>query len=134
MQQRNGARTTILVVDDEASVGGALEQFLEDEGYQVAIVGSGKEAIEYLEQNIPPPCLILLDMMMPEMTGAEFRAHQQSNARLASIPVVAMSASLFLAQNAEVLGVTDYVLKPFDIPTLLSIITRYCGSGNPLPG
>jgi len=130
MQETNGTGPTILVVDDEARVRNALAQLLEDEGYQVAVVRNGKEAIEYLEQNATPPCVILLDMMMPEMSGVQFRTHQQSHAALASIPVVAMSASLYLAQSVDVLGVTDYVHKPFDIPELLSIITRHCGYGN----
>jgi CheY-like chemotaxis protein len=134
MQQTNDAGKTILVVDDEVRVRGVLEQLLEDEGYQVAAVRNGKEAIEYLEQNTTAPCLILLDMMMPEMTGVEFLTHQQSNATLATIPVVAMSASLYLAQNADVFGVTEYIHKPFDFPELLSIVTRHCGSGTPLNG
>ncbi len=134
MQQTNDAGKTILVVDDEVRVRGVLEQLLEDEGYQVAVVRNGKEAIEYLEQNTTAPCLILLDMMMPEMTGVEFLTHQQSNATLANIPVVAMSASLYLAQNTDVFGVTEYIHKPLDFPELLSIVTRHCGSGTPLNG
>ncbi len=134
MQETNGTDKTILVVDDEARVRNALAQLLEDEGYQVAVVRNGKEAVEYLEQHTNPPCLILLDMMMPEMTGVQFRTHQQSTPALASIPVVAMSANLYLAQAAEVLGVTEYVQKPFDIPELLSIVTRHCGYGSSLYG
>ncbi|HSH78317.1 MAG TPA: response regulator [Herpetosiphonaceae bacterium] len=99
MQETNGTDKTILVVDDEARVRNALAQLLEDEGYQVAVVRNGKEAVEYLEQHTNPPCLILLDMMMPEMTGVQFRTHQQSTPALASIPVVAMSANLYLAQG-----------------------------------
>ncbi len=134
MQETNVTDKTILVVDDEARVRSALTQLLEDEGYQVAVVRNGKEAIDYLEQSTTAPCLILLDMMMPEMTGVEFLTHQQSNATLANIPVVAMSASLYLAQNADVFGVAEYIHKPFDFPELLSIVTRHCGSGTPLNG
>ncbi len=134
MQQTNATDKTILVVDDEARVRSALTQLLEDEGYQVAVVRNGKEAIDYLEQSTTAPCLILLDMMMPEMSGVQFRTHQQSNPVLANIPVVVMSASLYLAQSADVLGVAEYIHKPFDIDALLSIVTRHCGYGNNIDG
>jgi CheY-like chemotaxis protein len=134
MQQTKVTDKTILVVDDEARVRNALAQLLEDEGYQVAVVRNGQEAIDYLEQSATAPCLILLDMMMPEMTGVQFRTYQQSHAALANIPVVAMSASLYLAQAVEALGVTEYLHKPFDIDELLSIVARHCGFGNAIDG
>lgn len=118
---------TILIVDDERSIRNALADLLEDEGYAVAVVRNGQEAITFLQQAAEQPCLILLDMMMPEMTGLQFRRHQQAHPALADIPVVAMSANLHLAQAAQVLGVTDYLQKPFDLPTLLSAVVRNCG-------
>ncbi len=120
---------TILIVDDERSIRSALADLLEDEVFSVAVVRNGQEAITYLEQATERPCLILLDMMMPEMTGLQFRRHQQEHPALADIPVVAMSANLHLAQAAQLLGVTDYLHKPFDLPTLLSAVVRNCGSG-----
>ena len=120
-------RKTILIVDDDLSIRSALAELLEDEGYLVAVVRTGQEAIRYLEQHSQPPCLILLDMMMPEMSGLEFRRYQQEHPPLANIPVVAMSANLHLAQAAQVLGVTDYLQKPFDLPTLMSAVVRNCG-------
>ena len=134
MQPPKVTDKTILVVDDEARVRSALTQLLEDEGYQVAVVRNGQEAIDYLAQSATAPCLILLDMMMPEMSGVQFRTYQQSHAALASIPVVAMSASLYLAQAVEVLGVTEYLHKPFDVDALLAIVARHCGYGNVLDG
>src|ERR687886_820537 len=104
MQPPKGTDKTILVVDDEARVRSALTQLLEDEGYQVAVVRNGQEAIDYLAQSATAPCLILLDLMMPELSGVQFRTYQQRHAALARIPVVAMSASLYLAQAVEVLG------------------------------
>lgn len=119
--------TTILIVDDEHSIRSALAQLLEEEGYAVAVVRNGQDALRYLELTNQPPCLILLDMMMPEMSGLQFRREQQEHAALANIPVVAMSANLHLAQAAQVLGVTDYLQKPFDLNDLLSAVVRNCG-------
>ncbi len=118
---------TILIVDDERTIRSALADVLEDEGYGVAVVRNGQEAIAYLQEAPQPPCLILLDMIMPKMTGLQFRRHQQAHPALADIPVVAMSADLHLAQAAQVLGVTDYLQKPFDLATLLSAVVRNCG-------
>lgn len=120
-------RKTILIVDDELSIRSALAEILEDEGYSVAVVRTGQEAIHHLQQHAEPPCLILLDMMMPEMSGLEFRRYQQEHPPLGEIPVVAMSANLHLAQAAQLLGVTDYLQKPFDLPTLMSAVVRHCG-------
>jgi CheY-like chemotaxis protein len=66
-------------------------------------------------------------MLMPEMTGLEFRRLQQEQPQLAEIPVIAMSANLHVAQAAQVLGVNDYLQKPFDLQTLLSTVVRNCG-------
>ena len=120
-------RKTILIVDDELSIRSALAELLEDEGYTVAVVRTGREAIQYLQQHAQPPCLILLDMMMPEMSGLEFRRYQQEHPPLGEIPVVAMSANLHVAQAAQLLGVTDYLQKPFDLPSLISAVVRHCG-------
>jgi CheY-like chemotaxis protein len=120
-------QTPILIVDDEPSIRSALAQLLEEEGYEVAVVRSGREAILYLEHTARRPCLILLDMMMPEMSGLQFRREQQAHAGLADIPVVAMSANLHLAQAAQLLGVTDYLQKPFAVADLLSAVVRNCG-------
>ena len=124
-------RQAILIVDDEPSIRSALAQLLEEEGYEVAVVRNGREAILYLERTVHPPCLILLDMMMPEMSGLQFRREQQEHAGLADIPVIAMSANLHLAQAAQLLGVTDYLQKPFNIGDLLSAVVRNCGPTPP---
>jgi CheY-like chemotaxis protein len=118
---------TILIVDDESSIRSVLAELLEEEGYHVAVVRTGQEAIDYLNSGETQPCLILLDMLMPEMTGLEFRRLQQEQPQLAEIPVIAMSANLHVAQAAQVLGVNDYLQKPFDLQTLLSTVVRNCG-------
>jgi CheY-like chemotaxis protein len=121
---------TILIVDDESSIRSVLADLLEEEGYHVAVVRTGQEAIDYLLRTETQPCLILLDMLMPEMTGLQFRRLQQEQLELAEIPVIAMSANLHVAQAAQLLGVHDYLQKPFDLPTLLSTVVRNCGTAS----
>src|SRR5690242_8866746 len=82
----------VLVVDDDYAIREMLTEVLEDAGYRVISVENGAAALAQLREMLTPPCLILLDLMMPVMTGWEFRIAQQADARLAAIPVIALSA------------------------------------------
>ena len=114
----------ILIVDDERSIRGVLADILADEAYQVVAVRNGREALDYLHHSAALPGLILLDMLMPGGSGVEFLSCQQQEPALATIPVVAMSSCLHLAQQTHVLGVAEYLVKPFQLADLLSTITR----------
>ena len=112
----------ILVVDDDADLRETLELLLDDNGYRVTAVGSGKAALDRLKAGAHPD-LILLDLMMPEMNGWEFLERAQADAVLDAIPVVIMTAR----KAADLQPVPSrYVLrKPFDSHRLLSTIERY---------
>src|SRR5258708_307681 len=97
---------TILIVEDDISICTVITEILQDEGYLVASVENGAEALAYLQQHIHPQ-LILLDLNMPVMTGWDFRAQQQCDPRLAEIPVIIMSALPNLHLKAAALKVID---------------------------
>jgi CheY-like chemotaxis protein len=118
----------ILVVDDDAGIRDMLTQLLEDEGYGVVTAADGQIALTQLRQGNSPPCLILLDLMMPVMNGVQFRSEQQQDSWLASIPVVVISAHLSGWQRAHTVQAADYLEKPVDLPKLLDIVARYCGA------
>lgn len=118
----------ILVVDDDAGIRDMLTQVLEDEGYGVTTAADGQIALSQLRQGSSPPCLILLDLMMPVMNGVQFRSEQQQDPWLASIPVVVISAHLSGRQRAHTVQAADYLEKPVDLPKLLDIVARYCGA------
>ena len=120
-------RKTILVVDDERRIGEVITDALQEEGYHVTFVRNGAEAMAYLKSGAERPRLILLDMMMPDMSGWQFRDAQQHDETVAEIPVVVMSANLYLAQATHTLGVTEYLNKPFELAQLLDVVVRYCG-------
>ena len=116
----------VLVVDDDASIRESLADLLGDEGYQVTTATNGAEALTLLR---PPaklrPCVILLDLMMPVMSGHEFYAEQQRDATLASIPIVVISADRNAALKASGFG-GEYLCKPVRLETVLGVLGRHC--------
>jgi CheY-like chemotaxis protein len=115
---------SILIVEDETPIRSVITEILEDEGYLVASVTNGLEALMYLRQH-DLPHLILLDLGMPVMTGWAFREEQQRDPKLARIPVIIMSAALHLERIAAALRAADCLDKPVDIDKLLGIVARY---------
>jgi CheY-like chemotaxis protein len=117
----------ILIVDDDNSIREMLRLFLELKGYTVASAINGQDALDYLGQSPEPPQLILLDLMMPVMSGAEFRTMQRQTPSLASIPVALISADANLRDSAPTLNAEAYLSKPIDFDLLLETIERFCG-------
>jgi CheY-like chemotaxis protein len=122
----------VLVVDDDADIREALVDVLGDAGYPVRVAASGIEALEVLAGS-PPPALILLDLMMPGMDGFGFRAAQAADARLASVPVVIISAGGNVAADAKRLGVTSYIQKPMKPDVVLREVRALCGAAGAAP-
>ena len=114
----------LLLVEDDRDLREALCQLLNDSGYDVVCAENGREALEYLV-GAPPPCVVLLDLMMPVMNGWEFRAEQSKNQRISDIPVVVVTADGRADLKALALGVDDYLRKPIQIDRLLDVVGRY---------
>src|SRR6266704_1344448 len=121
--EMNDGATTVLVVEDDFDLRDALVPILEYEGHRVVSAANGKEALERL-RTMPPPSLILLDLMMPVMDGEQFRAQQLRDPALASIPVVVVSAHASAEERAALLGAAGCVKKPFEIEDLLEQVRR----------
>ena len=119
----NGHGRSILIVEDDLDVREALTQVLEFEGYAVAGVTNGQEALDRLRAG-EHPSLILLDLMMPVMDGLQFRAEQMGDPSLAHIPVIVISADGKVDQKVASLGVAGYMKKPLDVDSLLALIAR----------
>jgi CheY-like chemotaxis protein len=116
----------VLVVDDDASIREALADLLGDEGYRVTTATNGAEALTLLR---PPaelrPCVILLDLMMPVMSGTEFYAEQQRDPALARIPIVVISADGNVGLKAAAFG-GEFLSKPVRLETVLGVLDRLC--------
>jgi CheY-like chemotaxis protein len=113
----------VLIVEDAEEICSSMADLLRSEGYDVSIASNGREAMQHLESVAEVPDVILLDLMMPEMDGYEFRALQRADPRLSSIPVLLMTAGGDIQAKAAQLGVRGYLRKPFrDIQTILETI------------
>jgi CheY-like chemotaxis protein len=120
---------SILIVEDEHDIRAVLTEILEDEGYSVASVPNGLEALAFLRQHHPR--LILLDLGMPVMTGWEFREQQRCDPALADIPVIVMSATPHLNRTAAALQAADCLDKPIELNALLGMVEHYCPNAAP---
>lgn len=118
---------TVLLVEDDLDIAEAMIDVLVDEGYLVAHASNGREALDLLHHHLDPS-VILLDLMMPEMDGSEFRAAQLLEPELASIPVVVLSADRKAAETARRLGVRDFAVKPLAPDQLVWLVAHSTGS------
>ena len=113
----------ILIVDDDSDVRSALAELLEEEGFSVEAARNGREALIRLRTGTIHPAVILLDLMMPGMDGWDFRSEQMRDPRLASVPVVIVSASGFSRESIRTqFGPAAYVEKPIEKDVLLGTI------------
>lgn len=105
---------TILIVDDDVNIGNLEQEVLERAGYAVQRAYSGTEALLWLKDH--RPALILLDLMLPGLSGEEVLP------RLQGIPVVVVSARATVQDKVDLLlgGAADYLTKPFDTKELLA--------------
>lgn len=111
----------VLVVDDDPDVRDAIATLLVDQGYAVSAAANGAEALDQLA-GTQHPDVIVLDLMMPTTDGYELRARQRADARIAHIPVIAMTASVQLESRLDELQVEFLLRKPFDLDVLVSMI------------
>lgn len=114
----------ILVVDDDRAIREALAELLVEEGYRVWSAGDGQQAL--MKVFLHWPDLILLDLMMPVMSGWQFLATRSEYPRLARIPVVVLSAfDVFDRRMDEATAVHP---KPFQVEDVLESIHRLAGA------
>jgi CheY-like chemotaxis protein len=114
----------VLLVDDDDDLREALSDLLAVGGYDVVSVPGGGEALAWLGRN-PRPDLILLDLMMPGMTGAELKARLDRDPCLGGVPVVVLSGDTRVAEQALAIGAADWIAKPSSMVALLETVARH---------
>lgn len=115
--------TTILVVDDEPLIAMVLEAELEDAGYGVVTAANGRQGLERLAE-MPRPDLVLLDMMMPVMTGPEMLAAMAADPDLCRTPVIVLSSLPEATIRERAKGVAAILRKPYTAAEVLGAILR----------
>jgi two-component system chemotaxis response regulator CheY len=121
------AARSILIVEDDADSRVMLAAMLAAHGYTAALAADGAEGLLHARQS--PPCLILLDLMMPVMDGATFRAQQLADPALASIPVMVISGRHNARTLATELGAIGVMAKPIVMEALLDVVRKHCDAG-----
>lgn len=111
----------ILIVDDISDNSFLLQTFLEAEGYQVDVADNGQTALEKIESD--PPALVLLDVMMPGMSGYEVTQHVRQNPSLPYIPILLITGFDQTVDSKGVdVGVDGFIRKPVDFNQLIDQI------------
>ena len=125
-------RGVILVVDDDPDIRDALREVFLAEGFSVADARHGAEALDWLRTH-DGAIGILLDLMMPVLDGWAFRAEQLADPRLASIPVIVLSAHASRGDVAQ-LGAAAFLSKPVDLDALLLAVGQHFQRSTPTTG
>ena len=120
---------TILIADDEPNIVISLEYLLQRDGYRVVVARDGQEALDTIAAA--PPDLVLLDLMLPRVSGFEVCQTIRENPALANMRIVILTAK---GREVEVskgmaLGADAYITKPFSTKDLLAQIRAQLGGG-----
>ncbi len=108
---------TVLLVEDDADIRDSLQDILEEEGFDVVPASNGKQAIDFLTMNEPAgAALVILDLLMPMVSGWEVLERMSSDPRLADIPVLVLSA----AAGDKPERAQGFVRKPFSLEAFVS--------------
>lgn len=116
----------ILVVDDDQPILLLMQNILREFGFEPEVASTGSAALRQAATNAPE--LILLDMSMPEMSGAEFIQKLRSDPAMAGIPVLILSGHPVTSSELDRIGADGAIQKPFDLSELLRRIREHLGS------
>ncbi len=119
---------TVLVVEDSKTARRVITSVLDRKGYRIVEAASGTEALLAIEGMVPD--LVLLDVMLPDMTGYDILAVMRKNSRFSDVPVVMLTGKSGTAdrQKGMIGGSNEYLTKPFEPAKLLAVLARYLES------
>jgi two-component system alkaline phosphatase synthesis response regulator PhoP len=113
---------SILLIEDDPAIQESLAWILKIEGYEVHTANNGQEGLDWLEKGTLP-AKIILDLMMPVMSGVKFREIQQADPALKNIPTVIMSAALQEDAGFTLNANEKALKKPVDLDDLLQLLS-----------
>ncbi len=124
---------TVLVVDDDIRNLFSLTHVLEAKGFKVEAARDGLEALDKLKSNLKPD-IILMDIMMPKLDGYETTRRIRDLAGFSRTPIIALTAKAMKDDREKciVAGANDYLPKPIDVSSLVSVLKVWLKSGEVL--
>jgi DNA-binding response OmpR family regulator len=128
----NGAAPTfhVLVADDEPHIGRIIKMKLEQGPFRVTLAYDGREALDFLRRD-PNVDLVLLDLMMPHLSGLDVLAAMKADSRLHDLPSIILTAAGQEQQHhrAMELGASEFLTKPFSPKKLYARAAELVGIG-----
>ncbi len=117
----------VLIVDDDEAIVSVLMFLLESEQHAGVGLSDSKNVLPFLQQagSQHLPSVILLDLMMPQLSGYEIAAELSQNEQYANLPIIIMTADSRVRSASVVAGARDWVAKPFQLDTLLTKLEQY---------
>jgi DNA-binding response OmpR family regulator len=121
---------TILLIEDNIDILENLTEYLEMEGYKILAANNGKKGVELAIEFIPD--LIICDVLMPEMDGHEVLRLLLDSAKTYEIPFIFSTSNSEKIDRAAALklGADDYIIKPFELESLLKMAKTWIRSGS----
>jgi CheY-like chemotaxis protein len=113
----------VIVTDDDEDIRDCVAELLQDEGIDARVARHGRAALDMLEQLGDDRCVLLLDLMMPTMSGLDVLEHLERAGRLPALPVIVFTAS---KGYDRIDGVRHVIHKPFVMETLLRLLEEVC--------
>ncbi|MFN2463366.1 MAG: response regulator transcription factor, partial [Candidatus Dormibacteria bacterium] len=119
------SRGTVMIVDDEMALVRVLAMHLEQEGYEVLTATNGPDALAQMRQRQPQ--VVLLDAMMPGMSGLEVCRRVREDDHLSRAHVIVLTANAGFQETAREAGADEFMTKPFHLHDLSQVVERMMG-------
>jgi CheY-like chemotaxis protein len=125
MPNGHGHEHTVLLVDDDTDTREALAMLLQHCGINAVTAGGGVDALAQLRAGVRP-CIVLLDLRMPDVDGWQLGRAIKGDPSLATIPLIIVSGDYRCQRGADQDGIAEALLKPVDPEILIRLAERHC--------
>lgn len=129
LEEKKDRKPAILMAEDDEEAINIIRFLLEREGYELHLATDGRQAMELID-NMDPPRLILLDIMLPYVSGLQLLTHIRQKTEWQTVPIIMVTAKTSEEDVVRALdnGANDYVAKPFSPKELLARLKRFVRS------
>ena len=118
------ASRKVLLADDDPEIREVVSLVLEPHGFETVAAADGSEALELVKLH-PDVAIILADLMMPRLGGAELIAILKKDVLFRAIPIIVLSGDNLARQRATALGASDCLCKPVDLANLVGTLNKF---------